>query len=180
MYGQGFLLTDPYLKVGKTNLIKYKTFSLTGELRAYAPISKPSHNSDRLTRFRSFSIANYDIPGTKFSLLSYNDISYYVFGSNGSSVAKNVALAVQPTLNYQALPTLGVYIGYEMDAAHYRNKGVDDWNGSGAGYGTYFYLGTSWDVTPKFNFSPYLQLRPGGAVNADSTELAAYLSYKFL
>jgi hypothetical protein len=176
MYGKGNILVDPYVKVSKTNLIKSGNFSYNADLRSYLPVSNLSHEAHRITRFRSFSTANYDIPNSKFSLISYNDINYYIFGSQGAANAKDVGVAIQPTVNYQLMAPLGFFVGYEMDAKHTKDKGLNDWYADG----TYFYLGTSWDITSKMNFTPFLALRPGGSVNADSTELQAYFTYKFL
>jgi len=176
MNARGHELVDSYVKVSKANLIKNGNFSYTADLRAYAPISKKSHNTDKLTRIRSFSTANYDIPNTKFSLLSYNDLNYYVYGSQGAPDSKAFLAAINPTLNYQISPSLGVWTGYEVDLEHYNDKPLFDVTHSD----TYFYLGTSWDITSKANFSPFLAFRPGGAMNADSTQVLAYFTYKIL
>lgn len=176
MYGQGHTFVDPYLKIAKSNLIKNGGFTFGGDFRTYLPLSNLSHNAHRTTRFRSFSTANYDIPNTKFSLQSFNDINYYVYGDGASATARDFLVLVQPTINYQLMPQLGFYVGYEMDAQHNRNKPTLDLTAAG----TWLYAGTSWDVTPKMNFSPYLALRPGGAVNADSTQIQAYFTYKLL
>ncbi len=175
-YGRGFEIVDPYLKVSKANLIKNGNFSYTADLRTYLPVSKASHNNDRLTRIRSFSTANYDIPNSKFSLLSYNDFNYYIYGSDGKANARDSLIAVQPTINYQAMAPLGVFLGYEMDTVHTKDKGITDWNASD----TYLYLGASWDATSKLNISPSLAMRTGGAVNADSTQIQALFIYKLL
>jgi hypothetical protein len=176
MNSRGHTFYDPYLKIAKANLIKNGNFNYTADFRTYLPVSYASHNSDRLTRFRSFSTANYDIPNTKFSLQSFNDINYYVFGSSAKNDAKDFLLAIQPTINYQMLQPLGFFVGYEMDTKHTKDKPAFDLTAAG----TWLYVGTSWDITPKMNFSPYLALRPGGAVNADSTEIQAYFTYKLL
>jgi hypothetical protein len=176
MYGKGHVFVDPYLKIANAHLIKNGNFNYSADFRTYLPVSRGSHNTDRLTRFRSFSTANYDIPNTKFSLQSFNDINYYVYGNSAAADAKDFLVIVQPTINYQPLTQLGFYVGYELDAKHTKNKDTFDLTAAG----TWLYAGTSWDVTPKMNFSPYLAFRPGGAVNADSTQIQAYFTYKLL
>jgi hypothetical protein len=174
--GRGHELVDSYVKVGKTNLYKNGNFNYNADLRAYAPFSKKSHNKDQLTRFRSVSLANYDIPNTKFSLQSWQDLNYYVFGSNAAVDARDAFLMAQPTINYQPLESLGFFVAYEFDLEHYKNSPTFDLTHTD----TYLYLGTSWDITPKANFSPELAFRPGGAMNLDSTQIIAYFTYKIL
>jgi hypothetical protein len=175
-YGKGFIYNDPSLRISHSSLFKNGNFTFSGDLRSYLPVSKGAHDANRINRLRSVSTANYDIPNSKFSFYTLHDVNYYIYGSTGSAKAKDFAVMIQPTLNYQALSNFGAYIGYELDAIHTKNLVATDWLNDG----TYLYLGASWDVTSKLNLSPYLSLRPGGAINMDSTQLAGYVTYKFL
>lgn len=175
--GRGVTIKDPYVKIGHKKLITNGGFSFGADLREYIPISTDAHNKNRQSMLRSVQYTNYDVPNSKWSFNCISSAYRFIYGENGGSDDPKWYGVINPNVNYQVLSKLGIWGGYEMDFFHANgDAGPFRWNNDG----TYLYLGLSWDVTSKFNFSPYLSVRPGGAVNADSTQLTANFSYVIL
>lgn len=177
--GKGVTVKDPYIKVGHKKLIKSGSFSFGADLREYIPVSTDAHNKGRKSYLRSVQFTNYDIPNSKWSINCLSSAYFFMYGDLNATQQGNPKWygVINPNINYQAFSKLGIWGGYEMDFFHSTGDvGPLRWNNDG----TYLYLGVAWDVTPKMTFSPYLSARPGGAVNADSTQIAANFSYSIL
>ena len=178
--GRGFTVKDPYVKIGHKNLIKSGNFTFGADLRDYLPISTDAHNQGRKSYLRSVQFTNYDIPNSKWSINCLSSAYFFIYGNDLTSDQQSQPKwygVINPNVTYQAFSKLGIWGGYEMDFFHSTGDvGPLRWNNDG----TYLYLGVSWDVTSKMNISPYLSARPGGAVNADSTQIAANFSYSIL
>lgn len=177
--GQGFTLEDPYLKITNKKLIHQGGFNLSVDFRWYLPLSSLTHNSDIVGKVRSTQVTTYDIPGTKFTFVSFTSMYFQTFGSSVDPTAfasQDFVGFAQEGFSYQAWDKLALWTAYEMDTHHNLDTGAFSWNNDG----TYLYLGVDWQVTQRFEFQPFLSVRPGGKVCADSTEIEAYISYKFL
>lgn len=82
-----------------------------------------------------------------------------------------------PSINYQILPNLGVSVVYEMGAQTERQDSMLNFYNGGAG-ATDLEPSLSWDVTPTFNLSPYLDIKTGQRIALDTTSYNLLLTWK--
>lgn len=191
-----FTSLDPYLKATHAKLITAENLNVFADLRFYLPVTVPSQKADLFTGIRSTQILNYDIPDTKFSVGTVTFVRWNVYGNlapvptpavpesapGEGDGQKAVAGAFDmegylgPNINYQITPAVGVNLLYEMDGRHRLSNDLDVWESGG----TDLSPSVSWDITPRFNFNPYLTVNTGGKVALESTTVGFYFTSKLL
>jgi hypothetical protein len=183
--GEGVELLNPYLAISQSNMIKSGNYKLDGSMRVYAPTSEPSRLASQITAVRLIQSQGYSVG--RWSLVMDTFIQGSFFGEDiqkkdaatglivEQNAAAQLAAYVAPSLSYQITPTLAAVVYYEAVARHYANSDLIDWKP----FGTNLNPGVSWDITPKVNFNPFLQLNASRA-NTEAVVLGANLSASFL
>lgn len=171
-------LYDPYLKLSEGKLISSGNYGMAGQMRVYIPVSDASLDNNAVAGIRLQQVSTYAIPDSRFTL------GFTTFGRgninstlNNAKGKPNMAFQIYggPSVEYQLAPTVSLTALYEMQA---KSPYGDVLNFSAAG--TDFEPGISWDITPTFNFSPYVDIKSGYRVAADTTTIGWTISWKLL
>jgi hypothetical protein len=80
---------------------------------------------------------------------------------------------LSPNATYKLTSKLSATAEYELNAAHLRTQPTSkDWNEDG----TDIHLGLAYDITDSLSVNPYLQLLPGGRMNADTSSIGMFIN----
>ena len=169
-------LQDPYIKLGHSSLISKGGFNLAADIRAAAPVSVASQTGNLITYLRSKQIASYQLPQSRFSITNTTSVYQYIYSdtTGGKSLLNDLYEGL--SLDYKVSSKITVGVLYEMDAV--RSAGTSFWNYTNAG--TDLEPNLSWDITPSINFNPFLDIKTGGKIKADTTQVGFNLSVKLL
>jgi hypothetical protein len=172
--GKGTYLNDPALNIANSKMIDMGNFSMASHFRAYLPVTQASRDANQITQLRNLNILNYDVPKTKLSLGLITSERLYIYSSNtdGQRVAR---LYAGPMVNYQLTPTIAVGVLGEVESTY--KRGADFFSVADGAFDVEPNI--SWDVTPKINVNPYLNLYPT-KFSADSSSVGILLSAKIL
>jgi len=190
-----FEMRDPWLRLAKTGLVKAGNYTLNADLRLFAPTSIRSGSRSDVSAAgdRSETVANRNftigtktvsqlsIPGSRFSAVMYNRVYVYsqtAFGElNQGSGGRQFRLYMGPELDYQISPKVTAWLLYEADGYHHSVAMKD---GSRWEAGTDLEPGISWDVTPNLNLSPFVDIKTGGTISLDTTQIGLSVGFKML
>jgi len=164
-------LEDPSLKVVNTKLINTGPFNLLVDGRVYLPFGDGTQAKHQFISLRSTQSATYDIGKWTLGLATY--IRYYGLTADAAAGKTNLFVYAGPNINYQFTPTVGGFVLYEMGSSH--KTATPDLVAV-----TDLEPGISWDITKSFNFSPYLNMYPGGKfLSLDTISANMLATYKF-
>lgn len=175
--GHTVTLYDPGLRFTDSKLISFQGFSLSNDIRAYLPTGIGSlAKNDVHTYFKLTQIANYEIPGTKWSAGALFIEKLRIYGQKAVSTHTPFEIYAIPMLNYQANSKVGVNFWHDVVSTAYKpDKGgllADDLTAG---------MGVTWDVSSKVNLNPYIQFLPWSQGSMiDTTSLGMFISAKLL
>jgi hypothetical protein len=176
-----FRLQDPYLRLSNSKIFSSKRVSISADIRYGAPVSERSRQDWKsLGYFLSKQVTDISIPDSRFSFTLITSAQVFLQPRatglmSGTPTILSEAYA-GPMVNYQILPNLQAFLLYEMVARSNRVDGLL----SQSSAGTDLEPGLSWDITPKLNFSPFLDIKTGGRIAADTTSIGAIVSWTLL
>lgn len=171
-------LYDPYLRLTEGKLISSGNYNMAGQMRVYIPASDRSLDNNLVTSVRFQQVSTYAVPDSRVTLGLATFARGFMHSTFENAAGKpNTALQLYggPSVEYQLTPTVALTALYEMTA---KSLYGDVMNFSAAG--TDFEPGLSWDITPTINFSPYVDIKSGYRVAADTTTIGWTLSWKLL
>jgi len=173
--GHRLEVMDPYVRVGLDHILQNDYLNYYVDLRVHFPVTRESRDQDMLAAFQMFQILTL-VPGSNSSLSLdlFGSARTNFFGKQGSGADLELYLA--PQLNYQMTSTVALTVLYEMGASHWFGEKPFVFHSDG----TDLEPGLSWDVTPKFNLHPYLNIFPSGKVSWDSTSVGLMMNWKML
>jgi hypothetical protein len=174
LYGPTYVMNDPWLQVQHNSLINSGPANVYLDGRVYAPLSSSSQLAKRVLSVRTTQIVDYEFPASRFTLEWASYIRSYFYSPDGKG--NDWKLYMGPNLQYKISPTLTATLLYEAVATHKfgADPGLD-------AAGTDLEPGISWDITPKINFSPYLNFYPGGKfISSDTIGVGANFTVKVL
>lgn len=177
---QGISWRDPYLRLVNVHLLQSGNFNLLGDLRYHIPVSKGtkpgqvlSRDQDLLGGVETFQVATYQFDNSPFSIGTYASARVNLYGSQG--FGNDMEFYLGPNVTYQVTPSLAFVLLYEANAAHvYKDKSFSFVN-----EGTDLEPGISWNITPRLNVNPYLNLYPSN-LTLRSTSMGMTLSFQLL
>lgn len=173
-------MLDPSLVIGRANMIKAGTFSMTGKVFMDLPLSQydTARKNGFLTSFSPTGIFNYDVPGTKLSIGMYDYLSLYVPGPNTPDAHRVYKFYVAPTANYQLTKTVAATLWVDLiqgthntqtnmmlTAMHNEEGDIEP--------------GINWEFLPGYNFNPQVNIYPSNPT-LNATSFQAVVTGKFL
>lgn len=164
---------DPYVTVTMPNVINTSVFSYTTGVRYFAPVSTPSVDAGSLGTLRSSHVLSLQVPNSRFSL-SWSNFAQVRLLNTSATGASELLVYTAPNLMYQVSPSVSVNVLYEALASMDRNT-----RGFISG-GTDLEPGVSWDITPRINLNPYLDIKTSGDMRLETTSINAALSVRLL
>jgi hypothetical protein len=173
--GDGASLLNPFLRLNNASIFNRGGFNFGGDVRAFLPVSQAAVNSKLITAVRTNQTISWEVPGTRLTIGSYSFVQGNFFYDNAAG-QNDMSLYLGPNIAYQITPKLAFTMIYEMSATHARGTG---WTAFNAGIPD-LEPGLSWDITPNVNFSPYINIFPGGDVSLRSSAIGATFSARFL
>lgn len=176
-----FRLRDPYLRLSNSKFFTSKNVNLSADIRYGAPLSDDSRlNTKQIGYLLSKQVLDITIPKSR---VSFTVVTSAMLQLQPRTVGKVTGtpnllteLYVGPMVNYQILPNLQATLLYEAIAHSDRVGGFFEQRSAG----TDLEPGLSWDITPKLNFSPFLDIKTGGRIAADTTSIGAVVSWTML
>lgn len=171
-------LYDPYVRLNDENFFSSGGYGLAAQLRVYIPASDESLANNLVTVIRIQQTSTYAISDSRFTLGVLTYLQTYVNSSfHSDEGAPNTALFVYggPTVEYQLTPTVSLTALYELTASSLYDDVMNFSN-----TGTAFQPGMSWNITPTFNFSPYVHITSGYRVAADTTTIGWTIAWKIM
>ncbi len=78
-----FVLRDPWARIGTSKLVSYKSFTMSGDLRAYVPISNASQSKALFTGVRNTLFSLFEVPNTRVSFGHYSFIRGNIYYADG-------------------------------------------------------------------------------------------------
>jgi len=160
---------NPRIGISKGDLIKIGDFSVFANLTNQFSV----FSGDYWLAPGSFQITS--LPLGRFTLGTYSDMRAFFYRGPVGTGKNDLALYLAPYVNYKLTPTLAASAWYEMAAVHKGGQGLtfdDD--------GTNLSLGMSWDLSEKFNLTPYLRMYTGDVVSLESTQFLMQISATIL
>jgi hypothetical protein len=160
------VLNDAYLRLKANKILARGEFTLDADLRAYVPTNEANRAKKEVGSLRSTQYFTWQPAGSRFSAGTYSYIRGYAWGTD---VAGNRSLRAYlgPHVNYQILPNLSAELLYEMVGFTKTGGSAFDWYNEG----TDLEPSLAWDVTPNITIIPYLDIKTGGRVAADTTSM---------
>ena len=172
--GQQLIMRDPYLRLAMNDIISNESWNYYADVRFHAPVSEVSRDADLVAGLQTFHVLTYTVPNSRFTVGTYGSARMNLFGSRGNGNDLEVYLG--PNAAYKITPTVSATMLYEMSLSHgYGNEAFIFTND-----GTDLQPGISWDITPKLNVNPYLNIYTGDQVSTRSTSVGMTLSWLFL
>ncbi len=165
---------DPYLRLKQKNIIKSANWAFSADLRTYFPVAAKSLAADLNLGIRSSQSLEYKFTGSRWSLSAGTYVRWNSFGNNPAQKSKqnNWVAELTPEIAYKVSDEVGLKLSYNMVGQHKRGDAFKDWSSDG----TSLRPQLSWDATDFLNISPFINLYPGGKVNAESTWLGMNMS----
>jgi hypothetical protein len=167
-------IIDPIIKLGHSKLVNVGNFNLAADLRVAAPMSQTSRDASMWTYVMSKQISSYDIPNSRvsLSLTTYEKANFY------SYIGQQTILEVYagPQIDFKLLPNLSLFVLYEAAG---KVTGGERLTAISTDFND-LEPGLSWDITPKMNFSPFLDLKTQQGIRLSTTQLGAVFSWKLL
>jgi len=153
-------IRDTLVRVENSKVFATGPLSFSSDLRVVIPTSSRSQASNLLMGFATYHSANLSLGRSPFSLSLglYGQLNTF----RGPSAGDAVSYFINPGVNAQILPNLGVSLAYEADGKHGRDADLTHFVNDGDKVD----LGVSWDPTNYLNISPFLELQ---ALPASST-----------
>ncbi len=168
--GQGLTALDPYLRLTDKKLVHTQNFNLYSELRFFLPITNDTHNLHKLVTPGTFQAVSYHIPGTRFTLGSWAKL-YYSFWDSQAKVGDDWQAYLKPQVFYSISSKVTAAVYYEMQANHAINQSLGNWHS----VLTDLQLGAMWDILPRVDINPYVQVATGSRVGVDTTAVGAQI-----
>ncbi len=169
-----FTMKDPYLKASHGKLINSGAFNVYADLRLGPGVSTKSRANNQMAFVMSKQNTTYDIPDTRLTVGAITLAKVNLFKGSLLDGQKDLNLEAFPNVGYKILPNLSAVMGYDMNASHVRSSGglVSD--------GTSLQPGIDWDITPAINFNPYLDIKTGNRIAADTTTMGFWFTARLL
>lgn len=160
---------DPRLGVGHGAIIDTPNFKINGIVDVQLPMSNASQADAIIMVPRIAQTATWSIPNSRWTLGADYFVRWHM-SRNPNYEGIDLRFYGGPFVGYQISPTFSMSLLYEINAAHYRDEPLSVIRRTGDN-STDLYLSASWDVTPKFNFTPFLKFFPHDRLAADATML---------
>jgi hypothetical protein len=181
----GVRLADSYVKATIPKAYHQGNFNLAVQALITAPLSDNSKATSRITFAAAKQLFSYEVPKSKMtlSLETYEEAHLYSNRHKAASVngTYDLDFYTGPTVAYQLSPTVSVSALYEFET--HRKVGAH-----GMDFDTNYMdiePGVSWDITPRINLNPFLNLpvyTEGQTTNLNlkTTQICAVLALKLL
>lgn len=146
---------DTFLRLNQGVILERGNFSLGGGLRAYAPTTALSRDTNKfITGLRADQYVGIKIDNSRWNFSSTTFVRANAFSGGGQG--KDLIFYAGPQANYQFTPTLSFQVLYEVSATHtYGAKAFEM-----VADASDLEPGLSWDIHPNWNFNPYVKLYP--------------------
>ncbi len=168
-----FTLGDTELKLSNSKLAQLGEIGFTGEVKAIIPTGEKSREVGRIGGIGVKSIASYEFPKSRWSLSLEVSAKAQTYSEIHNS--KDFSVYAGPSVNYQILPNLSAGLLYELNAAHRQEESFGL-----SSTGTDLEPNFSWDITPRVNFSGYVDLKTSDRIMLNNSELGLLLTLKVL
>jgi hypothetical protein len=165
---------DPYLKIGHNELVSVGNFSMSGDVRISAPMSKDLQHYHLITSVASEQISRFTIPASRFAfkIISFIQKNFHAGTGNPNEFEAHLT----PAIELLAIPTLSLILAAEISYSRRVHPELGFMHHDGSS----LQPGVSWDITPEINFSPYLDLRFAQTDAQDEALFAASFNWKIL
>jgi hypothetical protein len=163
-------MLDPFIRLSDSMLIHQDGFNLYSDVRAHFAVTDPSRQSDLLFGFQTFQALTYEVGMSRLTAGLYASARGNIYGKRG--YGNDFEFYLGPNLGYQVSPTIALTLLYEMQASHYLHGKNFSFNNEGTDLEPLM----SWDVTPYFNLSPYLNILTGGHLSLNTTSVGMMMS----
>jgi hypothetical protein len=168
--GQDLTMNYIGLKVLDRKTIYKNGFTLYTNLILQKPVVDYELNRGVVAGIKSTPFVRYQIPNSRFTIGSWNEIKDYA----GATQGKMYKLYVSPYINYQATSLISINLGYEIEADHFAST-------SGMSiYESDFQPGFIVNVTKYIRVNPYLQFFTTNKVSMDTTAIGAVITARLL
>jgi hypothetical protein len=160
---------NPRLGISKGDIIKIGDFSVFANLTNQFSVFSGDY------WLAPGSVTVTSLPLGRFTLGTTTDLRAFFFRGPVGTGKTDLAMYLSPYVNYKLSPTFTASLWYEMAAVHKGGQGLtldDD--------GTALSLGLSWDLSEKFNLTPYLRMYTGDVVSLESTQFLMQISATIL
>ena len=165
---------DPYVKLTHSKLYRKGNFNLYGELKLAPGITTRSSTAGRVMAITPCLIPSYDLPNSKFSLSLVTSAVFGLFTSDGAG--DDLELYMGPQIDYKIKKNVSLFVLYELDSIKAKGTSLSALHGNFADLEP----GVSWDITPRMNLTPLLNISTGNKVALDTTQLLVSFTYKLL
>jgi hypothetical protein len=152
--GGAYSVQDPFLKLSDDAIFSTEEWNLYADLRYHVPTSAWSHATDVNGSVQSVQVLTFLPQGTRYMFGLLSSEREYFYGPKGQG--NDVELYVGPNVNYQLTPSVQLTMLYELNAVHIYGAKTNNIQGDGNDLEP----GLSWDITPRVNVHPYLNLFP--------------------
>jgi hypothetical protein len=155
-----------------------KAFVKTHNLRVYANIivEAPTNEYDKTrgvdVKFKMTPYVRYDFSGSRFSIGSWTEETWYAGASDSIANNKLVKLYVEPYILYQLAPKWALNLSYDYEVDRMAGKTGFDFTT----YQTDVMPGFVYVLTPKIIVNPYLQFFTTDKIAIDRTAIGAVVS----
>ncbi len=176
-----FTMKDPYVKLENGKLINSGNFNVYADLRLAPGVTSKSQSANRWLSVTSKQNTTYEVPNTRvtlgvLSILQANAFSGPAQTKAGDVTQKDFVVEAYPNISYKLGANISATLGYDMNASHTRDNGLLSFQSDG----TDLEPGLDWDITPSINFSPFLSIKTGNRIAADTTTVAFWFTAKIL
>jgi hypothetical protein len=169
---QKFLVRDPSIRLSHNSLLSSGSFNFYGDIRIFFPVTPISRDEDLLAGFQTFVFPSIDSGKWTFAVWASAQSNFYGDAGRGN----DLELYLGPNASMQISDKLAVNLLFEMGASHV--FGAPAWQLTSDGTG--LQPGVSWDITPNFNLSPFLNISITQAPGIDTTSIGASLWWRML
>ncbi|MFL5815101.1 MAG: hypothetical protein ACJ763_16110 [Bdellovibrionia bacterium] len=166
--GQGVTLGDLGIKAVTKNLFNINGVKIFGSLYLQAPTSQASQDRGMDFGVKSTPAIRYSIPGTRFTIGSWNEVKWY----SGVDYGKTLKLLALPYINYSLTKSLSLNLQYEFETDHMKNDRFFNFTT----YETDIQPGVVWFINSKMMVNPYVQIFTGQKITSDRMALGAVVS----
>lgn len=177
--GHDITLLDPSVSISNGKLLSAANgnFTVSSDLRAYAPTSTGSQAKNQITQLRTNNSFKFQIPNSRWSLGVDTTLRAYLFstGAKDGDSRSSFRAYAGPNISYQISPKLSAGFLLEGELAH--RLGTRGLSPKGS---MDFEPGLSWDVTDNVNVTPFLNLYPTEGVNMRNTTLNVLVAARLL
>jgi hypothetical protein len=180
-----YFIDDSYVRIMNPKLVNRGNFNMSGDLRFYLPTSQGSRTVGQSISVVTQFIPSYSFENSRWSVGAIMRQQSYTHYSWVNSSAMDTDAYFGPNVNYQISPTVSVGVLYEMEAVHYQGTAAfafttQNYSNPGLMTPTDIEPNLSWDITPRVNFNPFLNLYPGGKFNLETTSVGFFFGAKLI